>query len=64
MPLQYKLEYVLELLIKHNGVKKKVADELGKDPANMKKYWRLMRDKGLLDNNFNPIKTNGGELNG
>lgn len=55
MPLQYKLEYVQELLVKHNGVKKKVADELGKDPANMKKYWRLMRDKGILDSNYNLI---------
>lgn len=56
MPLQYKLEYVHSLLIKHNGVKKRVADELGKDPANMKKYWRRMRDEGLLDDNFELIR--------
>jgi len=57
MPLQYKLEYVQELLVKNNGVKKRVADELGKDPANMKKYWRLMRDNGMLDSNYNLVDT-------
>lgn len=55
MPLQYRLEDIQKLLIKHNGIKKRVADELGKDPANMKKYWRLMRDKGMLDENFNLV---------
>lgn len=56
MPLQYKLEYVLELLKECNGVKKQVAERLGKDPANMKKYWRLMRNAGLLDEDFNIIE--------
>ncbi len=66
MPLQYKLEYIHSLLIERNGVKKQVADRLGKDPSNMKKYWRLMQKAGMLDENFKLIahKDNGVEHNG